>query len=118
MSPHYPATYPYTESLSVTYHVTVPSGLVMLNFTERTLAGPYSYWSDRLRVYDGPSKNDEQLAEYQNRTVKSLPIIVASKNSLTVFLVTQSFQSSIKNTYRFKAFFTAVPESEGKLVLP
>ena len=88
------------------FHVTVPNGHVMLNFTEIRLAsGRYS--NDRLRIYDGNTTAESaELQYFEGKTPVVVPaLFLGSSNSITVkFYANDHFVP--EGTYRFKALYT------------
>ena len=114
-SPHYPQSYP--DNVVVTYYVQVPDGHVKLNFTELIFASSNrQFYHDNLWVYDGMNASALFLARYRNKTIKYLPVVISSSNSMTIVFASSNSNQE-ETTFRFKAIFTGETQGREKLQL-
>ena len=109
LSPFYPNPYLIKEFAhsSLTFHVEVPRGHVLLNFTEVELSG-VSYTRDFIDIFDGKTTSAERLWRIQAGKPEKLPaIFLGSSNHLTVRFGSFS-QFNTEKLYRFKAAYTTI----------
>ena len=112
-SPYYPNSYHFEEFEDFTYiyHVEIPFGHVILNFTEINLAGRiFDYGniiSDYISVYDGNETSAAKLRTFSpSQTDKRPAVFVSSSNQITVKFRAKSLHINQEKIYRFKAFYT------------
>ena len=109
LSPNYPNSYLFEEfePFTLTFHVKIPYGHVLLNFTEVMLSAS-THFGDYINIYDGNTTSAERLGIIQVGNTKKLPaVFLASSNYFTVQFGSYSSYNPEK-LYRFKAVYTTV----------
>ena len=100
LSPNYPGS--YLRDFKMTYTVIVPSGHVVLNFTELQLFGRVNF-GDEVSVFDGSSTSeDDRLNTLTGDSKTENKWFVGSANKLTVVFYA-SKDNVPQKIYRFRA---------------
>ena len=109
LSPNYPNSYLFAEFefFTLTFHVKIPYGHVLLNFTEVMLSAS-AHFGDYMYIYDGNTTSAEHLGKIEAGKTEKLPaVFLASSNYITVKFGSYSSYNPEK-LYRFKAVYTTL----------
>ena len=102
LSPYYPES--YLRDIEQVFYVIVPSGHVMLNFTEvKLFGGPYS--NGMLTIYDGHTTSESaKLGYFEGRSPIVVPqCFLGSSNNITIKFL--CYPDVVSGTNRFKAVY-------------
>ncbi|XP_028400214.1 uncharacterized protein LOC114523477 isoform X2 [Dendronephthya gigantea] len=102
-SPYYPET--YLRGIMQIYHVIVPNGHVMLNFTEMQLTSG-RFFNDLVTIYDGNTTSEKgKLGGFEGGTPSVVPAwFLSSSNIITVKFACVE-DDALRRKNRFKASY-------------